>query len=104
MRCKLGHRVDNSCASGSARRCSSAQFGLRRRKAERFETKNNKTRAWRPVQPRKRDEHNGSFVSHANGYLSHVWYSASQSRREAIKPKQKTTSMLVIQSHSLASV
>ena len=26
MRCKLGHRVDNSCARGSARRCSSAQF------------------------------------------------------------------------------
>ena len=37
--------MDNSCAKGSARRCSSAQFelrGLRRRKAERFETKNNK--------------------------------------------------------------
>ena len=25
MRYKLGHRVANSCASGSARRCSSAQ-------------------------------------------------------------------------------
>ena len=72
MRYKLGHRVHNSCASGSARRCSSAQSEpLRRRKAEWFETA--QTRAWRPFQPRKRDEHNGSFASHANGDTCHMF-------------------------------